>query len=137
MCSLSPGLGCSKTSVWEIILSVHVLVASARARSSSSPGSNSVLSAWPRLSPVYWSRITATLSYAIFFNFFFLSKSFYCRKKTETRCPNTDTSDVTLLFNRFANVNLNVNLNSMYFLFFFFYLNSTVDELTGIHSQAR
>lgn len=52
--------------------------------------------------------------------FFFLSKSFYCRKKTETRCPNTDTSDVTLLFNRFANVNLNVNLNSMYFLFFFF-----------------
>lgn len=129
MCSLSPGLGCSKTSVWEIILSVHVLVASARARSSSSPGSNSVLSAWPRLSPVYWSRITATLSYALYY-------AFYCRTKTETRCPNTDTSDVTLLFNRFANVNLNVILNSMYFLFFF-YLNSTVDELTGIHSQAR
>lgn len=59
--SLSPGLGCSKTSVWKIILSVQVLVESARARSSSSTGSNSVLSAWPRLSPVYWSRMTATL----------------------------------------------------------------------------
>lgn len=55
---LSPGLGCRKTSVWEMILSVQVLVASARASSSSSPGSSSVLSAWPRFSPVYWSGST-------------------------------------------------------------------------------
>lgn len=64
MYGLSPGLGCSKTSTWEIILSVQVLVASARARSSSSPGSNSVLSAWPRLSPVYWSGTTASLNHS-------------------------------------------------------------------------
>lgn len=48
-----PVLGCNKTSVWEIIWSVQVLVASARARSASRPGSSDVLSVWPRVSPVY------------------------------------------------------------------------------------
>lgn len=51
--SVWPAFGCSKTSVWEIILSVQFLVASARASSSSRPGSNNVLSAWPNVSPVY------------------------------------------------------------------------------------